>query len=241
MFSDLPENIKVPYSEESVKDGTVIKKTNPFNKKDFDSVFSKVKSDAENQCIRKIPGQAYADFYMEFDFDEVRQMWYYPVYHIVYEFKKQKYECLVSGCQEGRVYGKHDPEDISIQNIKQQYDSQYSNLKDKKKKCWLKFVWIWLGTCAVYTFLIPLLGILLFTVIGDVGLTIVPVLQIAFVGVVVYLCWTNYKNIKNIKKEIKKNNEAKKKAILDIVLDDNLNNSEKSVRCKTILDDNISY
>lgn len=268
--SSSAENEKISYSKEAVKDGMVIEQSSPLNESDFDSELTQAKSLARTQCTGEIPGQAYADFRMEFDSYEVCQMWYYPVYHVIYEFKGQKYECFVSGYwkgssfdvrteyngqlisshQVGPVKGKRDPEDTSIESIKQQYDIQCSNLKDRKKKCWLKFVWIWLGMWAGFTIL-SLLLIPLAIAISNATYAIASVLRIVVIGVVIYLCWKNYNEIKNIKKEITKNEEAKKNivpirqakkvAIREVILNDNLSDSEKSMKCEAILNNSTDY
>lgn len=243
LFSDSGKIEKVPYAAEYIKSEKVMTQPEPFGESDYNSVYSAAKSNARDQCIKKIPGQAYADFHMNIECDDVIQVWYYPVYHIIYEFNKQEYECLASGCQEGSVYGKTAPEDGSIESAKQEYEKQNSELKARKKKCWLKFAKIWLGMFVFGVFsmsLIPLVA-----VIGSAGNIIGSILNMALWGVVIYLCWTNYKDIKNIKKEIKENEEAKnniipirqkkKQAIMDVVINDNLNDIEKAEKCKEII------
>lgn len=64
-------------------------------------------------------------------------------------------------------------------------------------------------------------------------------------GVAIYLCRKNYHKIKSLKQELVKTDElknnivpmrqAKKNALLDIVLDDSLSDDEKSVKCEAIL------
>ncbi len=83
-------------------------------------------------------------------------------------------------------------------------------------------------------------------IIISIAMSILPVV---FVGAAIYLCWKNYKEIKNIKKELTQNNEAKtniipirqakKKAIMEVILNDNLNESEKAMRCEAILKNQI--
>ena len=269
--SDSVENQKIPYSQEAVKDGMVIRQSKPLNENDVDTELSRAKSMAKKECIWKIPGQAYADLHMEFDSDEICQIWYCPVYHVIYEFSGQKYECFVSGNfrgsvgmqmksgnrlvsdeREDSVKGKIDPEDVSIENIKQQYDNEYSALKNRKKKCWLKFIWIWLGVCGI-PIPIALLFMPLATIQNGIGIIIISIvtsiLPVVFVGTAIYLCWKNYKEIKNIKRELTQNNEAKKnivpfrqakkKTIMEIILNDNLSDSEKAMRCEAILKNQI--
>ena len=159
---------------------------------------------------------------------------------------------LVSDEREDSVKGKIDPEDVSIENIKQQYDNEYSALKNRKKKCWLKFIWIWLGVCGI-PIPIALLFMPLATIQNGIGIIIISIvtsiLPVVFVGTAIYLCWKNYKEIKNIKRELTQNNEAKKnivpfrqakkKTIMEIILNDNLSDSEKAMRCEAILKNQI--
>lgn len=240
LFSDVKADMKIPYSEEAIQDGKKMEQVHPFSESDYNFVFSKAKSEAQDRCIKQIPGQAYANFRMEFDSNEVRQMWYYPVYHIIYEFQEQKYECFVSGCQEGYAYGKQEPEDASIENIKQEYDNKCSALNDKKKKYWYKFVWIFLGKMLVG----GLLSIIM-SIIGGTGSVIDKSSVLAIWCVAIYLYWKNYRDIKNTKKEIEKVVEAnnnivplrqkKKNALLDVVLNDNLTDGEKAKKFEEIL------
>ena len=249
--SDLTANGKISYSKEAVKDGKVIEQLKPINERDYDSALSVAKSNAKNQCIGQIPGQEYADFHMEFDSNDVCQMWYYPVYHVNYEFRGQKYECFVSGYGDASVKGKNDPEDASIESIKQQYDTQCSNLKDRKKKCLLEFVGLCLGICAASILLIPLIGLDMLISTGITGAIIFLVLSIPLVGVVVYLCKKKYEELNDLKEEItkieeaKKNivpiRQAKKRAIMDVILNDNLSDSEKAMKCEAILNNNTDY
>lgn len=237
---NFPEPERIPYSKEIVRDTVIMEKAKPFSEKDYNSELSAARAKANKECKKQIPGHEYVDFSMEFKSDDVFQTWYYPVYHVTYTFQEQKYECFVSGYYEKTVNGKHNPEDKSIETIKQQYDDEYTKLKEIKKKFWLRFVWIYFGIVVAGTAISSFLSF--FHVSGFIESILELVL---FLSITIYLFKKNYKEIKNIKEKItqnrtKKDNiipirQEKKKSILEIVLDDSLSDNEKIMRCEKIL------
>ncbi len=233
---------KISYSDKAVHDGEVIGQAEPFSESEYKQHLSELQKDAQKACLRQIPGQDYADFNMNFNpvgaFQP--QTWYCPVYHVVYTFKEQQYECFVSGYDESSVAGKTAPKDESLENAKQQYDEQLSQLKDEKKKYRLKFIWILLGVCAA--------NIIVSSLLIDLGSESIFLQMIVAIGALVaavYFCRENYKGIKVINKKIADTNEeknnfvptrqTKKKAILDIALNEDLNDSEKATKYAEIL------
>lgn len=227
---------KIPYSKESVKDGGIIEQSKPFAESDYNSALSNAKSLAKKDCIGLIPGQKYAGFQMEFNLtDSVCQILHYPVYHVRYEFMGQPYECFVSGYCENAVSGTPFPEDEPIENVRRRYREREYDLDSQKGKLRLKYLWIYLGVCA---------GLLVTGLLSFVSI-IEAIISLLTLGAGVYLTRKNINDIKNIKTEIKKTKEisenyvsirqAKKKELLDILLNDNLSDSEKAARYEIVL------
>ena len=240
-ITDWGEAEIIPYSQEAIKDATVIGNAEPFSESEYNSFLADLKEEAKKKCIQQIPGQKYSNFRMDFNPGEIPKTntWYFPVYHIIYIFDEIEYEYFVSGYCEISACGKNQkPEDKAIQNAKQQYNAKCSELKDKKKKLWLNIFKVAIG-CPVILFFLLIIPLML-----QLPFLVFPFLLLPLISA--YLIWKNYKEIKIIKGEITKAEEAKnnivpmlqskKKAILDIVVDDNLSESEKEVKCNAILE-----
>lgn len=139
---------RILYSNEAIE-GIEVQEAVLLDESGVNQVISKAKSKAKSKCINQIPGQEYTNFQMTFAHVIDREFWYFPAYKIIYVYKNEKFECLVSGCTVDSVYETIHPTDSDLENIVQKKNKMKTQLGEKRRKliliylCPLSFLCLW--------------------------------------------------------------------------------------------------
>lgn len=235
---------RIAFSDEAVQ-GAVVEEVILANDEKKKQLIAKVAGNAQEICIKKIPGQKYANFHMDFANDTDGEVWYYPAYKIVYMYQGKQYECLVSGCTVDRVYETTHPTDSVYDDLVNQTEKRASELVEQRKNATKTIaisiaVGLFVELIAALMVLHSLVSLFVNGISGFLGFVFWGAVAVGM-GYFVYKKYMERKNIvsehENIHKEKEntiQNRQDRKRKILDIMTDDNLSDDEKKRRCKEI-------
>lgn len=237
---------RILYSNEAIE-GIEVQEAVLLDESGVNQVISKAKSKAKSKCINQIPGQEYTNFQMTFAHVIDREFWYFPAYKIIYVYKNEKFECLVSGCTVDSVYETIHPTDSDLENILQKKNKMKTQLGEKKKK---------INTDLFMSIVISLLVVfvgspMLMSIVNSVvnNLFLIMVVNTAIVVGIIYFAYKKIRakcsELKAVKLEISdvdkmhddaiQNRQKKKNRIFEIMTDENLTDNEKKEKCESVL------